>query len=654
MSFNRCRTHLALPLLLAVLTACSTQARKIEESNAEYEQAKALISAGKIDEGMRQLKTLAHLHADNPQYQAYLQQAQDRQLETLLAAGDQNRRERRWEQAESAYRRALEIDGDNRQAQDALRDLGIVRRHEGMMLEANRLFADGDLDRAQNLAREVLAENVNHADARALFERIEQQRIDRIVNPPQIEAAFKRPITLEFKDVPIKSIFEFISQAAGINFSYDQELNGEQRTSVFLRDTPIKDAIDVILASNQLGKKALNGNTLLIYPMSRSQEYQETFVRSFYLSNLEAKKALNLIKTVVKSKDVYIDETLNTLVMRDTAEAIRIAEKLINSQDMAEPEVMLEVMVLELNRRNLEAIGIRYPDQVALGVQGRSVVDGLTTLTPGRLTVRELTDFNSDLGVFSINDPVLALNLLRQDTDTNLLANPHIRVKNREKAKIHVGDRIPVLTSIANATGFVSQTVSYIEVGIKLDVQPTILLQDEVAIKVGLEVSNQTDQLISDSGTVTYTIGTRNATTNLRLKDGETQVLAGLFRNDEQKITSRVPGLADLPFIGKLFTDDNSDRRKKEIVLLITPHIISNITPAEAVYTAFPAGIDRDTGRARNGSRAPDYVLAPPPLQAPAPSPQEQQAERARADRDFANSVMQPIDQIADPYNTAP
>jgi general secretion pathway protein D len=652
LSCNRYRKSFALAVLLAALAACSTQARKIEQSNADYEQAKALINAGKVEEGMRQLKAMAHLHPDDPQYRGYLQQAQNEQLTALLAEGDQDRRERRWEEAENAYRRALEIDANNQPAQDALHDLGGERRHEAMMLEANRLFADGNVDRAQNIARDVLAENVNHAGARALFERIEQQRIDKIINPPQIEAAFQRPITLEFKDVSVKSVFEFIAQSAGINFSYDQELNGEQRTSVFLRNTPIKDAIDVILSSNQLGKKALNGNTLLIYPLSRSQEYQETYVRSFYLSNLEAKKALNLIKTVVKSKDVYIDETLNTLVMRDTAEAIRTAEKLISSQDMAEPEVMLEVTVLELNRRNLEAIGIRYPDQIALGVQGRSVVDGLTTLTPGRLTVRELTNFNSDLGVFSINDPVLALNLLRQDTDTNLLANPHIRVKNREKARIHVGDRIPVLTSIANATGFVSQTVSYIEVGIKLDVQPTILLQNEVGIKVGLEVSNQTDQLISDSGTVTYTIGTRNAVTNLRLKDGETQILAGLFRNDEQKITSRVPGLSDLPFIGKLFSDDNNDTRKKEIVLLITPHILSNITPADAVYTTFPAGIDRDTGRTRAGRPIADYAPAPP--QAVAPSPQELQAERARADRDFGGSVMQPIDQIANPYNMAP
>ncbi|MDP2246973.1 MAG: secretin N-terminal domain-containing protein, partial [Nitrosomonadales bacterium] len=483
----------------------------------------------------------------------------------------------------------------------------------------------------------------------ALYEQIEQKRVDKILNPPQIKSAFQKPISLEFKDVPIKSVFEFISKAAGLNFTYDQELRSDQRTSVFLRDTPIEDAIDVILTSNQLGKKVLNDNTLLIYPLSRSQEYQETYVRSFYLSNTDAKKIMAMIKTVLKTKDVYIDERLNTLVMRDTAEAIRTAEKLIASQDMADPEVMLEVEVLEINRRSLEAIGIRYPTSVGLGVQGRDTVNGTTTLTPGQLTVRELKNFSSNLGVFSISDPVLALNLLQQDTDTNLLANPHIRVRNREKAKIHVGDRIPVLTSIANSTGFVSQSVTYIEVGIKLDVEPTILLNDEVSIKVGLEVSNQTDRLTTSSGTVTYTIGTRNANTILRLKNGETQILAGLLRDDEQKISTGVPGLSSLPLIGKLFTDKNNDRSKKEIALLITPRIISNLTPADAIYTAFPAGIDRNSGKGA-GRQNVDY---PMPVAQPIPlkTPQELQNERAQSDKSFADSVMMPLDEISSPDN---
>jgi general secretion pathway protein D len=231
------------------------------------------------------------------------------------------------------------------------------------------------------------------------------------------------------------------------------------------------------------------------------------------------------------------------------------------------------------------------------------------------------------------------------------LANPHIRVKNREKAKIHIGDRIPVITSIANATGFVSESVSYIEVGIKLDVEPTILLRDEVSIKVGLEVSNQTDQVRSSSGTLTYTIGTRNASTILRLKDGETQVLAGLFRDDSQNINNQVPGLASLPFIGRLFTDKNNDRRKKEIVLLITPRILSNITPPDSVYTSFPSGIDEMRGPSAKGGRQNDNhneAMSTPPVL----SPEEAQKERANNDKSFADSVtMQPLNEMANPAN---
>ncbi|CAG0996036.1 Type IV pilus biogenesis and competence protein PilQ [Methylophilaceae bacterium] len=645
-----CPAQIASIALLALLTACSMQERQVEQGDSEYRQARMMIDAGQADEGIARLRQLVDRFPHNPEYRGYLKHQQDMQLAILLREAELKRQQRQWAESEAAYRRVLALDAQNQRAQDGIRQLGIDSRHEAVMTQAQVLFESGDLDGAQNLVRAVLAEAANNGSARALYERIERERVDKIINPPRIRSAFRKPISLEFKDVPIKSVFEFISRAAGVNFTYDQELRGDQRTSVFLRSTSIADAIEVILASNQLGKKILNDNTLLIYPLSRSQEYQETYVRSFYLSNTDAKKAMAMIKTVVKTRDVYIDERLNTLVMRDTAEAIRTAEKLIASQDMADPEVMLEVEVLEINRRSLEAIGIRYPTTASLGVQGRDTVNGTTTLTPGRLTVRELRNFNSDLGVFSISDPVLALNLLQQDTDTNLLANPHIRVRNREKAKIHVGDRIPVLTSIANSTGFVSQSVTYIEVGIKLDVEPTILLNDEVSIKVGLEVSNQTDKLTTSSGTVTYTIGTRNANTILRLKNGETQILAGLLRDDEQKISNRVPGLSKLPLIGRLFTDRNNDHSKKEIALLITPRIISNLTPADAVYTAFPAGIERNAGSNRAGRQNADYA---PPASAPSPAKtqQEIQDERARSDKSFADSVMMPLDEISSPDN---
>lgn len=640
---------LSTALLAIMLVACSSTEMRQNQGNLELQQARDMINAGQTEAGIERLKSLVRTFPDNPEYRNYLKQQQDLQLAIQLRDADQLKQQQRWGEAEIAFRHVLELDGQNQRAQNGIQQIRIAATHEAMLQRADDMLAKQDWEGAQLLARTVLAEDASNRSARALFEQIEQKRMDKVVNPPHIRSAFKRPISLEFKDVSIKSVFEFISQAAAINFTYDQELRGDQRTSVFLRNTPIEEAIDVILASNQLGKKVLNDNTLLIYPMSRSQEYQETFVRSFYLSNTDAKKLMNMIKTVVKTKDIYIDEKLNTLVMRDTPEAIRTAEKLIMSQDMAEPEVMLEVEVLEINRRSLENIGIRYPTTASIGVQGRDTVNGTTTLSPGKLTINELKNFNSNLGVFSISDPVLALNLLQQDTDTNLLANPHIRVKNREKAKIHVGDRIPVLTSVANSTGFVSQTVNYIEVGIKLDVEPTILLRDEVSIKVGLEVSNQTDRMTTSSGTVTYTIGTRNASTILRLKNGETQILAGLLRDDEQKVSNRVPGLSKLPLVGKLFSDRNNDHSKKEIALLITPRIINNLTPESAVYTAFPAGIDRSASRSGRSSGESAAVTAQAAPAAPVKSAQEIQAERAESDRSFAGSVMRTVEDIASP-----
>jgi len=165
-----------------------------------------------------------------------------------------------------------------------------------------------------------------------------------------------------------------------------------------------------------------------------------------------------------------------------------------------------------------------------------------------------------------------------------------------------------------------------------------------------LEVSNQTDQVRTTSGTLTYTIGTRNANTVLRLKDGETQVLAGLFRDDTQNVNNRVPGLASLPFIGKLFNDRNNDRRKKEIVLLITPRILSNIRPPDSVYTSFPAGIDDTRATSAKGGRQQDNAAAATPV--PAQTPEEVQKQRAQNDKSFADSVtMQPVEDAANPAN---
>lgn len=649
-SLRRC-FKVRLFVLVIGLSACSTQPELYKYADQAFNEAKAKVSAGDVTQGMARMEQLMAEYPDRLQYRTYYQYQQDLQLAGKLQQADQLRQQEHWPEAAAIYSDVLAAHPQNQRAQDGLSQISQAQKNGAILASANKLLTTNDLDGAQDITRALLAEDGNNLAARTLYEEIEKKRIAKATATPQIKSAFKKPITLEFKDIPIKSLFELITRVSNINFVFDQDFQQDKRVSIFVRNTSIEEAIKLILTTNQLDKKVLNDNTLLIYANNRSKEYQEQFVRSFYLGNTDAKKMMNMLKTVLKSKDIYIDEKLNTLVMRDTPEAIHTAEKLIASQDIAEPEVMLEVEVMEINRRSLEAIGIRYPTQVSVGVQGRQDTgNGTFVNTTGQLSLTELKNFNSGLGVFSITDPVLALNLIHQDTDTNLLANPHIRVKNREKAKVHIGDRIPVLTSIANATGFVSQSVSYIEVGIKLDVEPTILLHDQVSIKVGLEVSNQTDQIRSSSGTLTYTIGTRNANTVLRLKDGETQVLAGLFRDDTQNINNKVPGLASLPFIGRLFNDKNNDRRKKEIVLLITPRILSNIRPPDSVYTSFPAGVDDTRGSSTKGGRQQDSSSAT--NSAPAQTPEETQKQRAQNDKSFADSVtMQPVEDVANPAN---
>jgi general secretion pathway protein D len=200
--------------------------------------------------------------------------------------------------------------------------------------------------------------------------------------------------------------------------------------------------------------------------------------------------------------------------------------------------------------------------------------------------------------------PAIVVNLRQQDGHANVLANPRIRVKNREKAKVHIGDRVPVITTTSTANVGVAASVNYLDVGLKLEVEPTIHLEGDVAIRVGLEVSNIVREVPTTGGGLAYQVGTRNAATVLRLRDGETQVLAGLIQDEERSTSNRLPGVGDLPVLGRLFSSTLDTRGKTEIVLLITPRIVRNLARAEHVQAEFHSGTESAIG-------APPLVLGP-------------------------------------------
>jgi general secretion pathway protein D len=330
------------------------------------------------------------------------------------------------------------------------------------------------------------------------------------------------------------------------------------------------------------------------------------------------KQTANMIRQLVKTRDLFVDEKLNLLVIRDTPEAVRMAEKLIANQDLGEAEVMLEVEVLEVGYSKLQQLGIQWPGSLGVGLVGAAGV-------PGQLTGKEAANITNSLVRITVPDPLVQFNAKQQHGRTNVLANPRIRVKSKEKAHIHIGDKVPVVTTTAGATGFVSESVTYLDVGLKLDVEPQVYLEDEVGIKVGLEVSNIASQIKTSSGTTAYQIGTRNTTTTLRLKDGETQVLAGLINDEDRRSANRVPGLADMPGLGRLFSNNDDTVNKTEVVLLITPRVIRNIERPGVKLEQFNSGTEADVGGAPMGLPPQQGAMSvPPAVTAPraAPAPQ--------------------------------
>jgi general secretion pathway protein D len=361
---------------------------------------------------------------------------------------------------------------------------------------------------------------------------------------------------------------------------------------VFVRDTPIDEAIRIVLLTSQLERRVLNEQTILVYPdtPAKTREYRELVIKSFYLTNADAKQTANMLRALVKTRDLYVDEKLNLVVMRDTPEAVRVAERLVANQDLGEPEVVLEVEVLEVGTTLLQDLGVQWPGRLSVGLIGAEGV-------PGTVTLPEWLSRDSRLVQLTFSDPLFVLNLQKQDGSTSILANPRIRVKNKEKARIHIGDKVPVITTTQTATGFASESVTYLDTGLKLEVEPNVHLDSEVAIKLGLEVSSISATIRNaETGTTTYQVGTRNAATVLRLKDGETQMLAGLISDEERRSAVKVPGLGDLPVLGRLFSSTNDDVSKTEIVLLVTPHVVRNLARPEARFEEFLAGTEASIG----------------------------------------------------------
>lgn len=519
----------------------------------------------------------------------------------LLELGAGAQAEGRTADAEQAFRTILKYDHDNARALAGLESLAAAARAAVDAAQARQALKRGELALAGELAGRALRAAPMQAEARAVRREIETFQAQEMLVMPTLGGVYKKPINLEFRDASIKMVFDSLSRTTGINFIFDRDVKGDQRTTVFLKKTTLDDAIDVILSTGQLEKKILNASSVLIYPNTpaKTREYQDLVVKVFYLANVEAKQAASMLKTVLKIKDVFVDEKYNMLVLRENPESIALAEKLIALHDLEEPEVMLDVEVLEINRSRLLNLGIQWTNQFTvtpLGVTTSGAATGGGTGGSGAsgtgTSTMKLSDLKSlNSASLGITAPSATISLQKTDGDAKLLANPRIRVRDREKAKILIGDKVPVVTTTSSGT-FVTENIQYLDVGLKLEVEPDIHLRDEIGLKLALEVSSLVSSVKTNNGSQAYQIGTRNFNSALRLKDGETQILAGLINDEDRSSGNRIPLLGDLPVLGRLFGSQNDNRQQTEIVLSITPHLIRNIQRKNAAAESFWSGTE--------------------------------------------------------------
>lgn len=549
---------------------------------AAHRQGIDLFVVGRQEEGLAKLEQASAEAPDNAVFRLAYRNARQRLIQRLLGEAVRERAAGRSETAEALYRRILTLDADNADALAGVASLAQEMHHALLLAEANRHLKAGAPEAAEALLAQILRENPGHAAARALRQSSAERQGREQAMAPALRASFRKPATLEFRDADLRQVLEALSAHSGLNFILDKDVPPISVT-VLLRDVSVAEALELILTTHQLRHRVLGETTLLIYPDTASKlgDHQELVVRSFFLANAEAKQVATMLAAVIKARNVFADEKLNLLIMRDTPAMIQLAERLVATQDVAEPEVMLEVAVVEVSRSQLSNLGVRFPNQLSLAPLPSS---------GDVLTLRDLRNLNS--GTIGASISPLIVNL-QDDTDTtNLLANPRIRTHNREKALIRIGDRVPVITTTATSTGFVSESVQYVDVGLKLEVEPTIYPNDEIAIKLALEVSSVVKEIVSKAGTVSYQIGGRNAATVLRLKDGETQVLGGLINDDDRQNANRFPGLGRLPVIGRLFSRQNDNNQKTELVLSITPRIVRGLTPPAQVPGEFWSGTE--------------------------------------------------------------
>lgn len=539
---------LLLAALLLMLAGCAGHLTKGDEYAKKEEWSKAILE-------------YRQAYADNPDNIEVKSRLKQMELKAAdyyyhlgliaLEKGDIDR-------AIAFFQEGLVAMPENEKLQAAMRDAQLRKDSAAVYQEGVNLLGAGKRDEAKLRFQHALALYPDQKGAALKLAEIEKQETG--ASSEGLALTSSAPITLNFRDTDIRDAYEFLTKSFGVNVVFDDGVKNVPVT-LYAKDVTFKQGLDLLLATSRTFYRKIGPNSILLAMDSKEKrgQYEDEVMRTFSLNTIRAKEMADILKGLMTIKKIVINEELNTITIRDTDEVIRLAERTIEVNDRKPAEVILDVEILEIDRTKAETLGLDFGSyQISASIPPYPLNESLSAArSSGLLTL-----------------PTATLNFFKQDVNAKTLANPRVRVLSGRSAKIHIGDRVPLIaTTIQDATGQVRNTYDYKDIGIGLNAEPSVHLDNSVTVKLGLVVSSLGQNLGTPSQPE-YSIGSRDAETFMLLRDGETAILGGLIQEDERNNKVFIPGIGEIPAIGALFTNYNNTADRTDVLLTITPHVV--------------------------------------------------------------------------------
>ena len=542
---------------------------------------------------------------------------------------------------------------------------GQLLREAGKLQEALAEFQKGaEIDSASFIAQQEIRRtqkliiDAGNAPAPTTVEQPPtglQKRVQEAQGPVDLAAISNVPITLKLTE-DTKVIYETVGKLAGINVLFDPDYTS-RRVKIELNGVTLQEALEIIALESKTFWRPVTPNTIFVASdnPAKRKEVEQSVIKTFYLANLsqptELQDVVNALRQILEISRIQPLPSQGALVVRGTPDQIALAQKLVGDLDKARPEVIVEVAVMQVSRDKTRNLGISPPTSATVALQNNvntTTSTGTSTSTTGTSTSTSGTANQVNLNRlgnlnatdFTVTIPAATATALFGDSNTKIIQNPQIRAVDGQKASLKIGDRIPIATgSFQPGIGgvginpLVNTQFQYTDVGVNIDITPKVHAGREVTLKIVMDISSVTSQ--SNIGGISQPIiGQRKIEHEIRLKEGEVNILGGMLEDRDIRSLNGIPGLSSIPILKYLFSQTNTEHATNEIVFAMIPHIVRSRDVTDLNERALEVGTASSI-ELRRASQAPPPVpaneAAPAAAQAPMPTPPTQPAPQTAA-----------------------